>query len=534
MSCPSIASEVPAAIRAAAEWPAGRRVQEADRCADIIASGADILRAGAAAAARADVTPGQVREAVVTGLGILACRRRGAGFDGMHWHADPARCAACPGPGTLPLFDTPAPGPAAGAVFTPRSLADDVVAPALGVITQPVPMCPAADIQALRVADPFCGTGAFLVAAARYLGNALAAAWDHNDKAEIRNLCTLYGTSDPVMAARALVIAHCLYGVDVDPASVELAGLALQLLAPECSTDHVLIVDGGDYIRHVASEPADGRVEQHARLVRPPGPPTARLAGLRTGDALVGRLRDPAPRSYPAVAARLDWPEAFPDVFRYQGGFDAVIGNPPFLGGNMIVGACGRAYREYLITAMAGGKRTIADLAVYCWIRAHQLVHGNGVTGIIGPDSLLRGGNAELALGLLGQHGWRPYRAARQLRWPSRSAAISVCTVWTHRWGGADPPDELRNVPEQPPGHLWETQFWQTVEIGGTPVGLYRHTPVLPSDSGGTQVGQVTTGPVTPRPPRRPLPEGLGSGPRRLMRPAVGQAAEDTLTGSVR
>lgn len=36
----------------------------------------------------------------------------------------------------------------------------------------------------------------------------------------------------------------------------------------------------------------------------------------------------------------IHWPLAFPEVFE-KGGFDAVIGNPPFLGGKKITGATG-------------------------------------------------------------------------------------------------------------------------------------------------------------------------------------------------
>ena len=50
----------------------------------------------------------------------------------------------------------------------------------------------------------------------------------------------------------------------------------------------------------------------------------------------------------------LHWPLVFPEVFE-QGGFDAVIGNPPFLGGKKISGALGSAYREYLVEVIGRG-----------------------------------------------------------------------------------------------------------------------------------------------------------------------------------
>ncbi|GEL26121.1 hypothetical protein PSU4_50750 [Pseudonocardia sulfidoxydans NBRC 16205] len=38
-----------------------------------------------------------------------------------------------------------------------------------------------------------------------------------------------------------------------------------------------------------------------------------------------------------------------------RGGFDAVIGNPPFLGGKKITGALGVAFREYLVESIGRG-----------------------------------------------------------------------------------------------------------------------------------------------------------------------------------
>jgi hypothetical protein len=469
----SVIAAVPAAVTEAAGWTAARRIREAERCADLIASAGDVLRAAPAAAGRAEVTPSQVTSAVVTGLAILACRRGGVGFMGAHWHAGRSPCLACPGPGTLPLFGLP-PAPAApGVVFTPRPLADDVAVNALAAVTGQLP---AADIRALRVCDPFCGTGAFLLAAARYLGATLAAAWiSDGDEAEPANLCTLYGTTDPVMAARGMVIAHCISGADLDPVSVELAGLALQLLAPECGTDHVLDVDDGEYEWYVGAPLPGYQAGQHARLLRPPGPPSARLPGLRAGDSLAGR---PAGDGSAGLnAAAVHWPEAFPEVFA-SGGFDAVIGNPPFLGGLKIPGALGRHYREYLVTAVAGGRRTTADLAVYCWLRMHQLTRPHGVVGIVGPDALIReaGDNAKFADDLRDKHGWQVYRKVTNLKWPARSAAVRICTVWTCQRFGADPPELIRNVFETPPpATIW--QHVRTVDADGTPLRVYERRP---------------------------------------------------------
>ncbi|WP_446730910.1 Eco57I restriction-modification methylase domain-containing protein [Pseudomonas sp. SST3] len=60
------------------------------------------------------------------------------------------------------------------------------------------------------------------------------------------------------------------------------------------------------------------------------------------------------------------WPLEFPEVFsRGAYGFNAIIGNPPFLGGQKISGVAGDLYREYLVCYLADGIRGSADLVSY-------------------------------------------------------------------------------------------------------------------------------------------------------------------------
>ncbi|MEX5714698.1 hypothetical protein IC615_07230 [Serratia ureilytica] len=75
------------------------------------------------------------------------------------------------------------------------------------------------------------------------------------------------------------------------------------------------------------------------------------------------------------------WPLEFPEVFEFSGGFDCIVGNPPFLGGQKITGTMGDCYREYLVNAIAGGKRGSADLVAYFFIKANSLLGPNGFLG---------------------------------------------------------------------------------------------------------------------------------------------------------
>lgn len=126
----------------------------------------------------------------------------------------------------------------------------------------------------------------------------------------------------------------------------------------------------------------------------------------------------------------LHWPLTFPEVFE-RGGFDAVIGNPPFLGGKKISGAAGSAYREHLVEAIGRGVKGNADLIAYFTLRAHTLLNDAGQTGLIATNTLAQGDTREVGLDQLVADGVTIRRSIKSEPWPSRSAALEYCTVWT-------------------------------------------------------------------------------------------------------
>ncbi|WP_326642318.1 N-6 DNA methylase [Streptosporangium sp. NBC_01755] len=80
-----------------------------------------------------------------------------------------------------------------------------------------------AELLSLTVCDPACGSGHFLVAAARRIAKRVAAVRERNPEP----------TLDAVRHALHEVIARCVYGVDLNPMAVELAKVSLWLEALE-------------------------------------------------------------------------------------------------------------------------------------------------------------------------------------------------------------------------------------------------------------------------------------------------------------
>jgi hypothetical protein len=125
----------------------------------------------------------------------------------------------------------------------------------------------------------------------------------------------------------------------------------------------------------------------------------------------------------------LHWPLVFPEVFE-RGGFDAIICNPPFLGGSKISGSSGSAYREHLVNAVAEGARGNADLVAYFALRAHSILRGSGQLGLIATNTLAQGDTREVGLDRLVARGATIRMSIKSAPWPSKSAALEYCAVW--------------------------------------------------------------------------------------------------------
>jgi len=131
------------------------------------------------------------------------------------------------------------------------------------------------------------------------------------------------------------------------------------------------------------------------------------------------------------------WALEFPEV-RAQGGFDAIVGNPPFQGGQKITGALGKNYRDYIVTWLADGKRGSADLVAYFYLRAAGLLRPTGGFGLIATNTLAQGDTREVGLEQLVERGLVLHRAVASEPWPG-GANLEMATVWGCRatWNGA-------------------------------------------------------------------------------------------------
>ncbi|MBB4931104.1 hypothetical protein F4561_001924 [Lipingzhangella halophila] len=140
----------------------------------------------------------------------------------------------------------------------------------------------------------------------------------------------------------------------------------------------------------------------------------------------------------------IHWPLVFPEVFE-KGGFDAVIGNPPFLGGQKLTSALGTGYREYLVGMIGRGVRGSADLVAYFVLCAHTILNKDGQTGLIATNTLAQGDTRGVGLDQITAGGTMIRQAVPSKPWPSKGAMLEYCTVWTSRRGSSPKAERFLN-----------------------------------------------------------------------------------------
>jgi hypothetical protein len=122
--------------------------------------------------------------------------------------------------------------------------------------------------------------------------------------------------------------------------------------------------------------------------------------------------------------APFHWEIEFPEVFgRENPGFDAIVGNPPFLGGRSLTATQGEAYSTWLLTLheeSTGG----ADLVAHFFRRAFGRLRNDGTFGLIATNTISQGDTRSTGLRWICQHGGHIYCALKRVKWPGLAAVV--------------------------------------------------------------------------------------------------------------
>ncbi|HRU10868.1 MAG TPA: TaqI-like C-terminal specificity domain-containing protein [Thermoanaerobaculia bacterium] len=233
---------------------------------------------------------------------------------------------------------------AGGVYYTPTYIVDYIVKNTVGeLLTGETPQevggftknwRPSKKLHPLRVLDPACGSGSFLLGAYQYLLDWYRDRYveDGPEKHAKGRNPRLYRIASPspsgrgvggegewrlTTAERKRILLTHIYGVDIDPQAVEVTKLSLLLKVLEGETQETL--------------------DSFYRLFQERALPDLG-ANIKCGNSLIGpdffagaeySLLDEEERYR---INPFDWYAEFPDVFSGDSpGFDAVIGNPPYV-----------------------------------------------------------------------------------------------------------------------------------------------------------------------------------------------------------
>ncbi|MBP9892997.1 MAG: N-6 DNA methylase, partial [Planctomycetes bacterium] len=118
------------------------------------------------------------------------------------------------------------------------------------------------------------------------------------------------------------------------------------------------------------------------------------------------------------------WEIEFPEVFgRHNAGFDAFVGNPPFMGGSKISSAFGDAYLAWCL-ATYDESHGNADLVALFFRRAFDLMRQEGRLGLIASKTVGQGDTRSTGLRWMCTHGGAIYSARKRCKWPGYAAVV--------------------------------------------------------------------------------------------------------------
>lgn len=117
------------------------------------------------------------------------------------------------------------------------------------------------------------------------------------------------------------------------------------------------------------------------------------------------------------------WVLEFPEVFE-RGGFDGIVGNPPFMGGQKISGNLGSALREFLVVFLGNERRGSADLVAYFFLRAFKLIKNSGSFTFVATKTISEGDTREVGLDQIVDNHGHIYQVTSAYQWPGKAAVL--------------------------------------------------------------------------------------------------------------
>ncbi len=197
---------------------------------------------------------------------------------------------------------------AGGVYYTPQYIVDYIVKNTVGkLIDGKAPK----DINKIRIVDPACGSGSFLIGAYQYLLQYHKDYYTNNGKPSKGSKDNpLTPDGNLTTAEKKRILLNNIFGVDLDANAVEVTKLSLLLKCMEGETEASIATQLKLFHERVLPT-LDNNIKDGNSLID---------IDFYSSEMDFGEEKKIKP---------FNWKKAFPEVFK-QNGFDCVIGNPPY------------------------------------------------------------------------------------------------------------------------------------------------------------------------------------------------------------
>lgn len=128
------------------------------------------------------------------------------------------------------------------------------------------------------------------------------------------------------------------------------------------------------------------------------------------------------------------WFIEFPHIMN-KGGFDCILGNPPYLGGQALSGSYGHSFCEYVKWEYA--PTGLSELIVFFLRRIHSILYQNAFTAFITTNSIKDGDVRKDGLEQVVARGASINFAVRGIKWPGlANLVVSLVAIRKGKWKG--------------------------------------------------------------------------------------------------